>query len=137
MSNTRRPVQGFGAEAPDEPDIPDNAPNILDLNAYVEEALGRRFEFVLGDRTWSMARLSDIDVIKVFPHIAAAERGDFGAILAIVQSAMTPEDWTEFQKEYLPMAAAEALFSTWQETSGVRPGESRASRRSSQRTARR
>ncbi|MGW4300430.1 hypothetical protein ACWEHT_11695 [Streptomyces sp. NPDC004646] len=76
------------------------------------------------NRRFTMTHLQALDVWDL---VAAADRGDMGAMVAAFQAAMTKDDWKTFRATPLPQYKLKALFAAYRDYCGAAEGESEAS----------
>jgi hypothetical protein len=110
---------------------------VFDLDAaiatVVNDADHTPFRFRFFDTEWELPHLGTLDV---WTMVAAAEAGDTGAALSVLELAFG-QRWEEFHGHPLPQLGLDALFRAYSEHSGLTPGESVASTGSSASTGRR
>jgi hypothetical protein len=107
----------------------DDQPFEFNLNAVRSEVELTPFRFLWKtdadpNRRFAMTHLQDLDVWEL---MAAAERGDTGAMVGVFQAAMSEDDWKDFRAVPLPQYKLKALFDAYRKHCGAAEGESPAS----------
>lgn len=108
---------------------PDDQPFDFNLNAVKAEVDLSPFRFLWEtednpNRRFVMRHLQEL---SVWDLVAAADRGDMGAMVGAFQAAMSKEDWKAFRGTSLPQYKLKALFDAYRKHCGVAEGESEAS----------
>lgn len=94
------------------------------LKAEVE---GEPYRVEIGDRGKYV--IPHINTLNVFDFNDAVDNavGDLGAVIAVLQLAMSPEDFKRLREADLNRPTLIALYTAWQEHCGLAEGESSAS----------
>ncbi|WP_030569570.1 hypothetical protein [Streptomyces aureocirculatus] len=101
----------------------DDQPFDFNLDAVKAEVDLTPWRVHWNDRRWEFAHLQDLDVFEL---MAAAERGEVGAMLGVFEAALG-EQFPEFRKIRLPQYKLQALFDAYRKFCGMAEGESQAS----------
>lgn len=96
---------------------------VFDLDAAINEVDNEPFVFTYRGREWTLPHFNDLNI---WPTVDAAERGDFAAMRAVLETAFGDE-WEEFHSKPLTRGGLNSLFARYQKHAGLKPGESRAS----------
>lgn len=102
----------------------DDQPFDFNLDAVAAEVDLAPWRVHFGGRRWEFKHPQEIDVWDVMDRDVKSETG---AMLAVFETALGPDQFGEFRKIPLPSYKLKALFEAYQKYGGVEPGESEGS----------